>query len=574
MAELQTSVRRLMTRCSQEHALARRWQLSHALDALDWSPPGLPRTAILCLRHLANPSPGPLLTGSAPWQPTDAWRAGFSKSLEQNARHAARPAHEVVGANANAVLFADHAELLACLALDWCARSTFLRWWWKVLFPALDVAEAVRKAWTENPQHVPAALCRLDQAGHSTEFLRALPVSTAAKILENVLSSFGLVELRPALMAARDSLPVTGNTYLPTVVKPSARDSFRGTGDSDLLIAVKPAAPWRRWVEVDPVLPLEHRQLLVICVMLERALGALRSTAFAHALCECTEGAGNGIGSLNSPRKFPSSTRKVATRTNLESEHAEAHRAGTHSNSTRLAPRKSAAFSNGASRHTDSSSIPSDLGTSCGIVPGDYNVCAYSERPTSAVTSKPKLHPAPLRGPLAEPLTEVVHTHWGGIFYLVNVALALGFYSDFTMPARPGLTLPLWDFLAMLGERMIGDSFTTDPLPALLAWLSGRGDDEPPGAWFEPPDGEPIALWLARISNQVEARLAAALGVADHEPLCRLVYRHDAQVEADSSHVDVCFSLAAHPVELRIAGLDRDPGWVPAGGRTIAFHYD
>jgi len=40
------------------------------------------------------------------------------------------------------------------------------------------------------------------------------------------------------------------------------------------------------------------------------------------------------------------------------------------------------------------------------------------------------------------------------------------------------------------------------------------------------------------------------------------------------SRLDLHFSLAGHPLEIRLAGLDRDPGWVPAAGRTIAFHYE
>ena len=40
------------------------------------------------------------------------------------------------------------------------------------------------------------------------------------------------------------------------------------------------------------------------------------------------------------------------------------------------------------------------------------------------------------------------------------------------------------------------------------------------------------------------------------------------------THVDVMFSLAELPIELRLSGLDRDPGWIPAADRVVAFHYD
>jgi hypothetical protein len=37
--------------------------------------------------------------------------------------------------------------------------------------------------------------------------------------------------------------------------------------------------------------------------------------------------------------------------------------------------------------------------------------------------------------------------------------------------------------------------------------------------------------------------------------------------------VDLFFRLDQIDVRARLAGLDRDPGWVPALGRVITFHY-
>ena len=33
------------------------------------------------------------------------------------------------------------------------------------------------------------------------------------------------------------------------------------------------------------------------------------------------------------------------------------------------------------------------------------------------------------------------------------------------------------------------------------------------------------------------------------------------------------FGLRELPIEVRLSGLDRDPGWVPAAGRFVAFHF-
>ena len=40
------------------------------------------------------------------------------------------------------------------------------------------------------------------------------------------------------------------------------------------------------------------------------------------------------------------------------------------------------------------------------------------------------------------------------------------------------------------------------------------------------------------------------------------------------AHLDVTFSLERHPIEIRMTGLDRDPGWIAAIGRHVAFHFD
>jgi len=615
--QFQTSVRRLVTRCSPENALAWRLQLSHALDGLDWSPPGLPQTAILCLRRLTGRLPGGPRIRAIPSRPACAWGSGFSKSLEQNARDAARPAREVVGADANAVYFADHAELLACLALDCCAGSAFTRWWWKALFPALDVAEAVRKAWVESPQHVPAALCRLEQARRSEQFLRAFSPSAAAQVLENVLSAFGLTELCPILITQR-SWPAVSD----------GASAAAGT---------KAPAPWSRWVKVEPSLPSEQRHLLMVCAMLERAPGVLRSPGFTRALCAWHETTGNGIGSPGRGSDRTALEEKTAPQTSRTSD-----------------PGKDFpdAIQDNPGRSIDRAPLPASLQLDTSkTVPGDSMQFAGSNVPACAVPPTPVSSLPHSRDTLSEPLAETVTTDWGGVFYLVNVALALELYADFTVPLQAGLALPVWDFLSLVGRRMIGPEFKTDPLWAVLAKLSGRDENDPPGQWFEPPEEwrippawlapfvnhddwrwsvslgrlrlihpqnflvlevelnseppirqmedelrqlgassgktpildpsfclthstDPRERWLDCLVPYLQARLERALIVEEGDTLRDLVFRGQARLEITASRVDVRFELAKHPIKLRLAGLDRDPGWVPAAGHIIAFHYD
>jgi len=87
------------------------------------------------------------------------------------------------------------------------------------------------------------------------------------------------------------------------------------------------------------------------------------------------------------------------------------------------------------------------------------------------------------------------------------------------------------------------------------------------------PRPRPLERWLDWLLPYLEARLALALGRDDATTVPRLVCRHRARIEVSSTALDVHLSLAELPIAVRIAGLDRDPGWIPAAGRTVAFHF-
>ena len=141
------------------------------------------------------------------------------------------------------------------------------------------------------------------------------------------------------------------------------------------------------------------------------------------------------------------------------------------------------------------------------------------DAPTRSVSESPEVPPAvpepegiaraPVEGPpptspgAAPPVEEVrapsvtddsrpfaipVVTEFGGLFYLINLGLFLGLYGDFSNPAEPGIALDLWDFVAMVGLRLAGESVQDDPVWSLLARLARRDEREPPGRDFDPGD--------------------------------------------------------------------------------------
>jgi hypothetical protein len=159
-----------------------------------------------------------------------------------------------------------------------------------------------------------------------------------------------------------------------------------------------------------------------------------------------------------------------------------------------------------------------------------------------------------------------VHTEVGGLLFLLNVALADGLYGDFTRPATPGIPLSPWDLLAVAGPHLLGRPAADDPVWDLLSALAGR--DRP----RSPRVPRAMRRWVRRRTDRWRAELAAGLDCppAHAGPL---VLQLAAVIDATATRVDAEFDLAALPVAIRLAGLDRDPGWIPATGRTIHFHF-
>jgi hypothetical protein len=537
------TVRRLRWREPGPNRLAARHRLELALEA-GGNASALKPEAILCVRRIATSFP-------------DLDR--LSNVLDAEIRDAARPARGTVPANANAVLFADRAELLACLARDWCAADLGISWWWPILFPRDDFTALVRR-WLADAAAIPAALTRLDVAGMATPFLRKIAPDDLDALWRKVVQTFGLAELERTWSSMN-----LNNEVAPGVSRE--------------------AAPWSPWISPESTLSTSATRLLVTAVLLERAPAKARSHSFARAVAAWTESnndpraqpldsanetlvAGGDAFATPAPAKdarTPGGTKTVLARPPPPDVERRTPDAGDGAVSTRIessdnlppaVPRATPApppiFPNGSPLHDRGLEDRSETGLRAAF-PNDPGESAL-------------LPDAPQQ--------DCIATEWGGVLYLVNLALAAGLYPDFTAPGQAGLALPLWDFLALLGERMIGEKFIDDPLPGFLARLSCRAPEDRPGAEFEPPTGEPLDCWVARICDDFAERVRRSIGPGASQDFCALLLNHGAKIEASSTRIDAHFSLATHPIELRLAGLDRDPGWVPAGGRAIYFHYD
>ena len=648
--------RRLRVRGSDLEPILTQQRITSLLKAANLHPTGLPPSTIVCIRKFRDPLPGKLPLQYGGLRPPSAWEQAATKALDQVVQRAVRPALRAVPATAEAVIFADQAELLACLARDWCEGSAVTHWWWQSLFKGIDIANTILLAWLETPEYIPVALQYLAEMRKVVAFVRSLSANNVRILLQSIIRSFALHKLQTAIESVLDEgNHMTGQPQEPTLQIINEQPT-KGAASVSLTRSIHYRAPWHPWVPESEESGLQREQqcLLGIGLMLQRAPTVVRTHSFAQKLIQWDQAekpadpgsalnAGANPGPAIIPERYPT--------TSSDARAAEG-------NSPETTSRES-----GLEEHSKVVETPDGVQTP--PVPGPslppqqpgsellpavgQNRQAKEDHLSPATAS-----PTPANNEIADAVSSPkvpIETALGGLFYLINVGLFLNLYSDFTSPTQAGIELSIWDFIALLGQRLIGEELQDDPAWCLLAKLAGRSEQEAPGMDFEPPEswrlpvewlepfagegtwywsvdngrlrvehpgqilvldlplesGEPtqqllretqryagfaaleragqprtewehpdlpLARWLSWLMPYVPARLCLALDLENGEELPHILCEHLARVFVTAAHLDVVFSLDELPVEIRLAGLDRDPGWLPAAGRFIAFHFE
>ncbi|WP_162130167.1 hypothetical protein [Novosphingobium sp. AP12] len=220
----------------------------------------------------------------------------------------------------------------------------------------------------------------------------------------------------------------------------------------------------------------------------------------------------------------------------------------------------------------------------------------------------------------------VFETRFGGLLFLVNAFTSMGLYPDFTRPLDPALDVPPLALADRLGVLWFGHAYRKDPLHRWIVktastgtlprrwrverdWLTpfGQGDARydhgtlwhPAGFVLSAPIGSAVARtfarglglrdlartaggsavrrrarppnWVACLALFLTARFRRATAQGNLAPADLAT---PARCVVAGQRLDVHFPLAGLPLPLRLAGLDRDPGWLPAEGRDIRFHFE
>jgi hypothetical protein len=84
----------------------------------------------------------------------------------------------------------------------------------------------------------------------------------------------------------------------------------------------------------------------------------------------------------------------------------------------------------------------------------------------------------------------------------------------------------------------------------------------------------PRARWVACLRLYLEARTSRALGCADGSEAVATLCRRPARIAAEGERLEARFALDHHPLAIRLAGLDRDPGWIPAARRDFRYAFE
>jgi hypothetical protein len=161
-------------------------------------------------------------------------------------------------------------------------------------------------------------------------------------------------------------------------------------------------------------------------------------------------------------------------------------------------------------------------------------------------------------------------TAYGGLLFFLNLVGDPAGLAPPGPPPSPSPRSPRWT-LNRLGARLAGAPHDD---PAVLAFCgTGPGESPPARTGPAPTAAEDAALDAAarRLRHAACAALDGAEGEAGR--ITRELVRRDAVVAADPGWIEVRFSLRDLAPDVRRAGLDLDPGWLPWLGVVVRFAY-
>lgn len=545
-------VGRLTLRTPGGDSPALRLALGRGLADSEVTPRRLAPREILVLRRLSGRLPVGLVAGDA-GRADSRRRAGIPAARAERggaaeprlladlgaeterARAAAvRPRDGRVPADAQAVLFADEAELIACLALDLAAGAAARHWWWAAVLPRLDPAARSRLAalLASDPLELPGAVVLLHRWGRDAEVLGALSEAESLGLTDLVLRTF------PARADRGWEDGGTPRDGMAAALAASSRASGEGAGSTPAtapdqgamregVAAAGPPAGGAGDPLATARLSPAARRLLRLCLAVAGD-GGPRASAVASLSPAPADSTRDWASTDPPPPASPAALGPPAhdnlalVAASARSRRAATRRPNAHVDSGLapvVGPHPSrpvrGLHSAGASPELSAEPRlalpgppsgpdafdPAKTGLAAVATPSEVVLREPSSPGPTLAVATPGIAPAASQTPWD--WTDGVPTTLGGVLYLINLLRALdlphGHPADLGSPAGLGP----WGMVEVLGRALAGDpGAPADPIWALLALLDGREAGRlptatlPAGARFRLP-----AAWRADLAD-------------------------------------------------------------------------
>lgn len=614
--------------------------LHRALQTSAIEPPDLPPDAILLIRRMAaDLTPRRRRPGEAHWS------ARLSDDLAHLAARAVHPGGLHVPEEADAVLFRNRDQWMACLLVR-LARGLGPAWWCTALLkeaaaPArADIA--IGSLLGHDPVRLPGVLGLLAGAGAVGEVLDPVPRAQVQDLLLQIAETYRLDVIRAILSGSQPPAVITASVGWdrhgetapdPDAPPPDGRDTVK-----------EPAT--RPRTRAHPVARFAAARRVLL-----RRPGGLQDLLMALAQTLRDRPA-----QLSSPRAQLALLDPIAAPEDVPPPQTHGTVAQPRAPRTEPSPAPERAQPEKAGRAFKAQTAQA---------PPDNRAARAADAPAQSAPDGPEPAaaeaPAP-EGPRAETPThqglnlpdtgaaeDGIETAFGGIFYLINLFEAVDIPDALDPDWRTSERLSPWDLLCAVAQALLADPDglpPPDPVWEALAALSGRAQRAPLGAaltsppryripprlaerlcsvdepvpwarrdgrirsWTRdgvvladgvdtPPDtresargprrrtrwsdrarplplgaGLDIAPALRHLLGFLVPALRACLADLTGSDGPEEILALPARLYPGPSHVDLQAPVDAISLPLRLAGLDRDPGWLPGWGRVVTFHFD
>ncbi len=559
--EYTTQIGTLQVRGAVRDDPALRLAVSNKLGRAEFRPQGMPPSAILIVRRLSDPLPRRVATRGAYKRRCTEWERAVKDRLGELYRHAVHPSFRQKANEAEAIVFADEAEMFACLVFDVSRRTVKRRWWWRYFSRKISISSgisgAIRNLLGEKVVYLPAVLHHLTTGGKAECVMRSLSSGDTLVLLSAMTKAYELAELRTGRMTLGRPSSFLAVDRMRSLRHKNAAGLNSNFSEEKAPSEGQKSAPWSQWLGVsEPSANLTKEQICLwgLALMLHREPSIARSTKFqkfvidwwnesdkrsgasiiSHLLDIKGSAGSDDINanrldggfreSLKAPhsnyRQDPSDSAPQSIQNSVWLKSADVFETDTHlKNLQDERPQTISSDQKSESFISSSSESPEPFAPDLKAkVRPTENSAAITDTADvfdagqEATHSSTKIRETQNVLPEFE---EFVATRLGGVLYLINVMTRLDLPQSFEGEWSLASRLGAWGLLELLGRALLEDTsgiFGKDPLWVALAGLDGRRQGELPGKHFVGHEAYRIpALWFQQIKKERETLRWAAM---------------------------------------------------------------